>query len=89
MITGRKPDLSKMNIFELTYYAYKNLKKKLDPKCEKRIFVGYDRKSAAYLDFYPENNSVLKYYLIKCISNVGNQQTHTYPIDNDNDDYFP
>ena len=59
MITGRKPDLSKMNIFESTCYAYKNLKKKLDPKCEKEIYVGYDTNSAANLVFYPENNRVL------------------------------
>ena len=52
MITGRKPDLSKMNIFGSTCYAYKNLKK-LDLKCEKGIFVGYDRNSPAYLVFHP------------------------------------
>ena len=93
MITGRKPDLSKMNIFESTCYAYKNLKKKLYPKCEKGKFVWYDRNSASYLVFYPENNRVLKHKLIKFISNVGNQQTQTYPIDDDDDDddeqYFP
>ena len=90
MITGRKPHLSKMNIFGSTCYAYKNLKKKLDPKCEKGIFVGYDRNSPAYLGFfYPEDNRVLKHMLIKFISNVTNQQTQTYPTDDDDDDYFP
>ena len=53
MITGRKSDLSKMNIFGSTCFAFKNLKKNLDPKCEKRIFVRYDRNSPAYLVFYP------------------------------------
>ena len=48
MITGRKHDLSKMNIFGSTRYADKNLKKKLDLKCEKGICVGYDRNSPAY-----------------------------------------
>ena len=85
---GRKPDLLKMNIFGSTCYAYKNLKKTLNPKCEKEIFVGYDRNSPAYLVFYPENNRVLKHWLIKSISNVTNQQTQTYPTDDD-DDYFP
>ena len=51
MITGRKPDLSKMNIFGSTCYAYKSLMEKLDPKCEKGIFVRYDRNSPAYLVF--------------------------------------
>ena len=87
MITGRKPDLSKGNIFGSTCYAYKKLKK-LDPKCEKGIFVEYERNSPAYLVFYPEDNRVLKHRLIKFISNVTNQQTQTYPTDDD-DDYFP
>ena len=87
MPTGRKPDLSKMNIFESKCYAYKNLEK-LYAKCEKGILVGYDRNSVAYLVFYPENNRVLKHKLIKFISNVGNQQTKTYPIEDDDDDYF-
>ena len=51
MITGRKPDLSKMNIFGSASYAYKNLKKRLDPKYEQGIFVEYDRNSPAYLVF--------------------------------------
>ena len=76
MLTGRKPDLSKMNIFGSTCYAYKNLKK-LDLKCEKGIFVGYDRNSPAYLVFYHENNRVFKHRLIKFISNVTNQQIQT------------
>ena len=86
MITGRKPDLSKMNIFQSASYAYKNLKKKLDPKYEQGIFVGYDRNSPAYLVFYPEDNRVPKHWQIKFISNVKNQQTQTYPTDDD--DYF-
>ena len=90
IITGRKPNLSKMNIFGSTCYAYKNLKKKLDPKCEKGIFVGYDRNSPAYSIFYPENSRVLKHRLIKFISNVTNQQTQTNSTDDDDDDdYFP
>ena len=89
IITERKPDLSKMNIFGSTCYAYKNLKKKLDPKCKKGIFVGYDRNIPPYLVFYPENNRDLKHRLIKFIRNETNQQTQTNPNDDDDDDYFP
>ena len=67
MITGRKPDRAKMNIFGSTCYAYKKLKTKLYPKCEKRIFVGYDRNSPAYLVFYHENNRFLKHRQIEFI----------------------
>ena len=45
--------------------------------------------SPAYLVFYPEGNRVLKHRLIKFISNVTNQQTQTYPTDDDDDGYFP
>ena len=69
MITGRKPDLSKMNIFGSASYAYKNLKKKLDPKYEQGIFVEYDRNSPAYLVFYPEDNRVLQHCQIKFTRN--------------------
>ncbi|PIK35791.1 hypothetical protein BSL78_27378 [Apostichopus japonicus] len=42
MLTGNKPDLSKMGIFGSECYAYKHDPKKLDSRCEKGIFVGYD-----------------------------------------------
>ena len=87
MITGRTPDVSKMNIFGPTCYAYKNLKKKLHPNCEKGISLGMTE-TVLHIKFffYPEDNRVLKHRLIEFISNVTNQQTQTYPSD---DDYFP
>lgn len=36
-------------IFSSVSYTYKHLKKKLDPRCEKGIFVRYDRNSPFYL----------------------------------------
>ena len=69
-IPGRKPDLSKMRIFGSVNYAYKQSKKKLDPRCEKGIFVGYDRNSPAYLVFYPENSKVFKHRQVKFIDNI-------------------
>ena len=86
MITGRKLNLLKMHIFGLTYYAYKNLTKKRNPKCDKGIFVGYDRSSPSYLVFYPRNKRVLKHRLVKFITKMTNQQTPTYPTNNDDDD---
>ena len=53
--------------------------KKLDPKCAKGIFIGYDINSPAYLVFYPEDNRVLKHRLIRFISNGTNHQTQIYP----------
>ena len=44
-------------VFGSICYAYKNLRKKLYPKCKKGVFVGYGRNSPSYLIFYPENKS--------------------------------
>ena len=82
----RKFNLSKMHIFRSTCYDFKNLRKKLDPKCEKGIFVGYDRNSHSYLIFYPGNKRILKHRLVKFITKMTNQQTQTYPTNNDEDD---
>ena len=68
---------------------YKNLKKKLDPKCEKGIFVGYDKNSPAYQVFYTEDYRDLRQRRIKFISNVTNQKAQIYPTDDDDYYYFP
>ena len=88
MLTGRKSNLSKMRIFGSTCYDYKNLRKKLNPKCEKRIFVGYDRNSPSYLVFYPRNKRILKHRLVKFITKMTNRETQTYPTNNDDDEFF-
>lgn len=61
MLTGRKPNLSKMNVFGSVCYAYKQEKKRLDSRCEKGIFVGYDKNSPAYLVYNPDTGSVRKH----------------------------
>ena len=62
------------------------MRKKPDPKCEKGIFVGYDRNSPSYLVFYSGNKRVLKHRLVKFITKITNQQIQTHPINNDDDD---
>ena len=53
-LTGRRPNLSNMRVFGSECYAYKQEKKKLDPRCTKGIFLGYDKLSPAYLVYFPE-----------------------------------
>ncbi len=77
-LTGKKPDLSKMREFGSACYAYKQNKKKLDARCEKGIFVGYDKNSPAYLVYYPDTGKVLKHRLVKFITRcVTEHQTQT------------
>ncbi|KAJ8021027.1 hypothetical protein HOLleu_40781 [Holothuria leucospilota] len=62
MLTGRQPDLSKMEIFGTECYAYKHDPKKIDSRCEKGIFVGYDKNIPANLVVYhASKGKVLKY----------------------------
>ena len=39
---GKRPNVSNMNIFGSSCYAYKHDETKLDDRCEKGLFIGYD-----------------------------------------------
>ena len=63
-VTGQKPNLSTMHIFGTVCYAYVQDKKKLDPRSEKGIFLGYDKGSPAYLVYVAEKNVVRR---VRCV----------------------
>ena len=76
-LTGVKPDVSKMGVFGSECYTYSHNHTKLDAKCKKGIFVGYDQNSPAYLVYYPMNGKVLKHRLIKFLPRNIEQCTQT------------
>ena len=49
LITGRKPNISKMHICGTMCYGYQHDQMKLNPRSKKGYFVGYDKDSPAYL----------------------------------------
>ena len=57
-LTGKKPDMSKMHKFGTVCYAPEQIRRKLDPKSKRGIFVGYDKESPAFLVYCPEVNRV-------------------------------
>lgn len=67
-LTGKKCDLAQMHKFGSECYAYKQDKGKLDPRCEKGLFVGHDKGSPAYLVYYPTKGKVQKHRLVKFIT---------------------
>ena len=78
MLTGKQPNLAKMQKFGSVCYAYRQDKRKLDPRCDKGIFVGYDKNSPAYLVYYPSSGKVQKHRLVKCVTpTVAEHQTQT------------
>ena len=64
MFTDNKPNLRNMHIFGTVCYSYKQEKKKLDPRSERGIFLGYDGQSPAYLVYYPNRNDVKR---VRCV----------------------
>ena len=65
VITGIKPDVSKLHIFGSTCYSYVQNPKKLDARSKKGIFVGYDRNSPSYLVYNPDTKTVSKNRIVK------------------------
>ena len=65
LITGLKPNVTKLHVFGTVCYSYTHNAKKLDPRSKKGLFVGYDKESPSYLVYYPETRSVVKHHLVK------------------------
>ena len=65
LFTGKKPNLSNMHLFGSRCHAYIQIKKKLDPRSEQGVFVGYDGLSPAYLVYFPERNYVRRVRIVK------------------------
>ncbi|KAG7310616.1 hypothetical protein JYU34_003408 [Plutella xylostella] len=53
--TGKRVSVSYLRIFGCVAYAQKHLKKKLDPKAKRYIFVGYCESTKGYRLINPEN----------------------------------
>ena len=66
-LTGRKCDQAKMHKFGSGCYAYQQDRGKLDPRCERGLFVGHDKGSLAFLVYYPNKGKVQKHRLVKFV----------------------
>ena len=62
---NKKPNVKNMNIFGTVSYAYTQNRKKLDPRAEKGIFIGYDKYSPSYFVFFNNTKSIKKVRLVK------------------------
>ena len=74
LFTDNKPNLRNMHIFGTVCYSYIQEKKKLDPRSERGIFLGYDTQSPAYLIYYPNKNDVKR---VRCV-----KFTDKFPCEN-------
>lgn len=86
LLTGRKPNISRMRKFGCECYAYKQDKGKLDSRCTKGIFVGYDKNSPAYKVYFPDRAKVQKFRLVKFVTKHNEEkQTQTDTTSEDKD----
>ena len=63
--TGSKPKLNKIHIFGTICFCCVQNKMKLNPRCEKVIFVRYDKQSPAYLIYFPETAVIKR---VRCVN---------------------
>ena len=86
-MTGKRPDISNMRVFGSECYPYRQVKQKLDPRCTKGIFIGYDKYSPAYLVYNPETGKIMKHRLVQFPTRIAiDQHTQTQEIANDLDE---
>ena len=84
VLTHKKPNLSNMAIFGTECYAYTQNKSKLDARCDKGIFLGYDKGSPAYLVLFPESGIIKKVRNVKFTNKFGvNKPDHKVGYDVD------
>ena len=65
MLTGRKPDVSILHIFGTVCYSHEQQTKKLDNRCKRGVFVGYDRESPSYLVYHEDTRRVQRCRCVK------------------------
>ncbi len=69
-LTGKIPDMNLMHKFGSVCYAYEQNAKKLDDKAQKGIFVGYDKRSPAFLVHFPQTGTVKKTRNVKFVNSM-------------------
>ncbi|GFO13971.1 transposon ty2-lr2 Gag-Pol polyprotein [Plakobranchus ocellatus] len=77
-VTGKKPNINKMQPFGVTCICLVQNPKKLDNIGVKGTFVGYDRRSPAYLVFYSDTQEVRK---IRCVKFNATQPEKTDSVE--------
>ncbi|GFO23132.1 transposon ty2-lr2 Gag-Pol polyprotein [Plakobranchus ocellatus] len=77
-VTGKKPNINKMQPFGVTCICLVQNPKKLDNRGVKGTFVGYDRRSPAYLVFFSDTREVRK---IRCVKFNATQPEKTDSVE--------
>ena len=63
-----------MHVFGSVCYAYVQDAKKLEPRSKEGLFVAYDKRSPAYLVYYPQSMKVER---VRCVKFFDSSSTHS------------
>ena len=80
LMTGHKPNLKNMHVFGTVCYAYVQDKKKLDARCKKGVFLGYDPQSPAYFVYFPEQEDVKRVRCVKFSETFDSEGKKRYQV---------
>ena len=69
VMTGRRPNFEKFELFGSDCYAYVQNPKKLDERSIPGKFIGFDSNSPAKLVYFPQQNTIRKFRCVKFIKN--------------------
>ncbi|GIL88635.1 hypothetical protein Vretifemale_16557 [Volvox reticuliferus] len=85
---GYKPDVSVLRVFGCTAWVYseKQHRNKLDPVCEKGVFVGYERGSKGYRVYLPQQRKVVVSCNVRFDEQYPQQDMTNIPMDTVSDD---
>ena len=72
-MTDNKPNLAKMHTFGKACFAMVQNPKELSDRAEKGIFVGYNKRSPAYLVYFPQTENAKKVRNVKFLNKVENE----------------
>ena len=72
LLTGKRPNVSKLHVFGTTCYALEQNVKKLDPRGRKGIFIGYDKNSPAYLIYFKDDDTVSRRRVVEFTERLDN-----------------
>ena len=67
---------------------YAQNKTKLDPRCAKGIFVGYDKQNPAYLIYFPETTAIKRVWCVKFTDSYRYSSLSKLDKDTENPEYL-
>ena len=90
LLTDKRPNISNMHIFGTVCYGRKSVGvKKLDKRCNRGIFLGYDKKTPGYIVYYPDTNRIATHRVVTFTDTFDGPEDATIEEVMVEDEFFP